>query len=367
MSTREFRETYWTQVKDTSPGYIYKDVSVFDPMLCDINYRWFCPYGGIILDPFSGGSVRGIVANVLGYTYIGIDINEKQIEANIEQAEKLGLDQKKLIWTVGDSRNIIPLTKKHYDKVDFIFSCPPYFNLEVYTDKESDISSINNYDEFIESYNLIIFNTVKMLKDRRFAGIVVSNFRDRKTGFYYNFVGDTINAFKKAGMGLYNEVVYQQMAGTASLRAGQVFRATRKFTRTHQSLLLFYKGENPKEGLEQHCFSIRPDGDRLQQFLSKGSGQIDKFLKKSHHKNAEHKIDSNDESESADEAKRALPRGTDSADDESEPENDHKTTNLDPILSSLRPCKVIIQPIGYYSIDEIEESDNEKKQYLLLK
>jgi len=265
---------------------------------------------------------------------------------------------------VGDSRNIIPLTKKHYDKVDFIFSCPPYFNLEVYTDKESDISSINNYDEFIESYNLIIFNTVKMLKDRRFAGIVVSNFRDRKTGFYYNFVGDTINAFKKAGMGLYNEVIYQQMAGTASLRAGQVFRATRKFTRTHQSLLLFYKGENPKEGLEQHCFSIRPDGDRLQQFLSKGNGQIDKFLKKSHHNNAGStgvtELDSNDESESADEAKRVLPRGTDSGDDESEPENDHNTTNLDPILSSLRPCKVIIQPIGYYTINEIEESDNEK-------
>ncbi len=36
--------------------------SIFDPVLCELAYRWFCPPGGLILDPFAGGSVRGIVA-----------------------------------------------------------------------------------------------------------------------------------------------------------------------------------------------------------------------------------------------------------------------------------------------------------------
>lgn len=33
--------------------------SVFDPVLCEVAYTWFCPKGGAILDPFCGGSVRG--------------------------------------------------------------------------------------------------------------------------------------------------------------------------------------------------------------------------------------------------------------------------------------------------------------------
>lgn len=61
--------------------------SVFDPYLTEILYRWFCPDSGRILDPFAGGSVRGIVANRLGYDYTGIDIRPEQIQADIEQAE----------------------------------------------------------------------------------------------------------------------------------------------------------------------------------------------------------------------------------------------------------------------------------------
>ena len=62
------------------------DTSIFDPVLCELMYRWFCPMGGAILDPFAGGSVRGIVANYLGYKYTGIDIRQEQIDSNREQA-----------------------------------------------------------------------------------------------------------------------------------------------------------------------------------------------------------------------------------------------------------------------------------------
>ena len=43
--------------------------SIFDPVLTEIAYRWFCPRQGAILDPFAGGSVRGIVASKLGRRY----------------------------------------------------------------------------------------------------------------------------------------------------------------------------------------------------------------------------------------------------------------------------------------------------------
>ena len=61
-------------------------VSIFDPALCEVLYHWFCPDGGEIIDPFAGGSVRGVVANYLGYNYTGIDIREEQIDSNRDQA-----------------------------------------------------------------------------------------------------------------------------------------------------------------------------------------------------------------------------------------------------------------------------------------
>lgn len=49
----------------------YNNTSIFDPVLCELMYRWFCPENGLVIDPFAGGSVRGIVANYLGYKYTG--------------------------------------------------------------------------------------------------------------------------------------------------------------------------------------------------------------------------------------------------------------------------------------------------------
>jgi DNA modification methylase len=48
------------------PRESYTGTSIFDPVLCELMDRWFCPENGLILDPFAGGSVRGIVANKLG-------------------------------------------------------------------------------------------------------------------------------------------------------------------------------------------------------------------------------------------------------------------------------------------------------------
>jgi len=45
-------------------------VSIFDPVICELVYRWWCPPCGLVLDPFAGGSVRGIVAAKLGSVLI---------------------------------------------------------------------------------------------------------------------------------------------------------------------------------------------------------------------------------------------------------------------------------------------------------
>src|SRR5215471_15335327 len=78
--------------------------SIFDPVLCELVYRWFCPPAGLVLDPFAGGSVRGIVAAKLGLRYTGIDLSRRQIEENRKQAAEICGQQSQPTWIVGDSR-----------------------------------------------------------------------------------------------------------------------------------------------------------------------------------------------------------------------------------------------------------------------
>jgi hypothetical protein len=36
----------------------FKNISIFNPVLCELMYHWFCPENGKILDPFAGGGCQ---------------------------------------------------------------------------------------------------------------------------------------------------------------------------------------------------------------------------------------------------------------------------------------------------------------------
>ena len=209
-------------------------VSIFDPALCEVLYRWFCPDGGTILDPFAGGSVRGIVANKLGYNYTGIDIREEQIESNYEQGRKI-LNYNCPEWICGDSNVELDLFDRSFD---FVFSCPPYADLEVYSELDGDISN-KPYNEFLKLYESIINKSCKLLKKGGYACFVVGEVRD-KNGNFYGFVPDTINCFLNSGMKYYNEAILLNPVGTASIRANGNMK-TKKLVKIHQNVLIFKK------------------------------------------------------------------------------------------------------------------------------
>jgi hypothetical protein len=211
----------------------------FDPVLAELCYKWFVPPKGVILDPFAGGPIRGIVASQLGYRYIGVDLRQEQVDIDYKKAQNLKLDP---FWVVGDSLIEVPKIK---EQVDFVFSCPPYFDLEVYTDDKNDLSNQQSYEEFLRVYISIINESVKKLKDNRFACFVVGDIRD-ENGFYRGFVNDTIDCFRRAGTRLYNEAILVNVVGSVSLRVNRQFGIYRKLGKLHQNVLVFYKGSNCK-------------------------------------------------------------------------------------------------------------------------
>lgn len=240
LSPDEFERNHWVE----PDSEIISGTSIFDPVLCELAYRWFSPPGGRILDPFAGGSVRGIVAAWLGRHYTGIDLSERQVIANHEQWKTIGKKAPKggsAKWLVGDSQAMDDLLAGYESAADLVFSCPPYGDLEVYSEDKRDLST-KTHDEFILCYRTIIAKAVGLLRPDRFAVFVVGDFRDKK-GFYRNFVSTTIAAFQMAGAKLYNEAVLVTSVGSLPIRVGRQFAVGRKLGKTHQNLLVFVKGD----------------------------------------------------------------------------------------------------------------------------
>jgi DNA modification methylase len=248
IKSEEGRDIAPTSVSKNTPEYMQgrgnnEGGSIFDSVLCELAYVWFSPLGGIVLDPFAGGSVRGIVASKLGRQYIGHELRQEQVAANQQQGSEIcGDDAAPPAWICGDSRNIDQTCADV--KADLVFSCPPYADLEVYSDDPKDLSTLG-YEQFREAYFEIIKKACALLKPDRFACFVVGEVRDKK-GNYYDFVGDTIKAFRAAGLEYYNEAILVTAVGSLPIRAGKQFSASRKLGKTHQNVLVFVKGDGKR-------------------------------------------------------------------------------------------------------------------------
>ncbi len=208
--------------------------SIFDPVLCECMYRWFTKEDDEILDCFAGGSVRGIVASKLKRNYTGIDLSENQIGHNIMQGKKI-CESHMPNWICDNGLNVDKLEKKF----NFLFSCPPYYNLEVYSENPEDISTMD-YADFLDDYREIIRKSCDRLHDNSFAVFVVGEVREGNN--YVGFVPDTIKAFEDAGMSYYNEMILLQEPATAAMRAEKFMNVSRKIPKSHQNVLMFLKG-----------------------------------------------------------------------------------------------------------------------------
>lgn len=243
ISNREFEDNYLV-INDGGGRLSDTGTSIFDPVLTETMISWFSAKDDMVIDPFAGGSVRGVVSGMLERNYVGVDLRQEQIDANIEQGDALQ-PSRMPVWVCGDSMNIQSIAKGEYD---FMLTCPPYGDLEVYSDNPADISNMTD-EGFDETYSEILTRTVQMLKDDRFAVVVVGNYRNKK-GYMRDLVGITVRAMEQAGAHYYNDFVIVTPVGSLPIRAGKAFQATRKMGRTHQYCLCFVKGD-PKKAAQR--------------------------------------------------------------------------------------------------------------------
>jgi DNA modification methylase len=226
-------------------------VSVFDPVLAEIMIRWFSiPDSKCrIFDPFSGGSVRGIVASVLGHEYVGIDLREEQIAANERQytamKDRMPDNHIKPQWIAGDSKETNKIlssqSQQQQEKFDLVLTSPPYFRIEHYSDLEQDLNNMT-WNGFCEAYREIIHQTADIMKDNRFICWNVGNARDPKTKMFVNQQDKTKEYFAEKGFYLQNELVLIHPIYSLIFRTNLMFQGKRTIPKQHEYVLVFYNG-----------------------------------------------------------------------------------------------------------------------------
>lgn len=214
-------------------------VSLLDPVLSELIIKWYAPKqeNNNIFDCFAGDTVFGFVAAYQENNFTGIELRQEQVNFNNSTSPENAQ------YICDDGRNVLQHIGKNTQ--DLFFSCPPYFDLEVYSNKENDASNQKTYEEFYKILDEAFTNSIQCLKDNRFAVIVLGDVRDKKTGEYYDFSGSVKATFKRNGLKLYNELILLDPLGTAPLRANK-FSVSRKNIKVHQNVLVFYKGDTSK-------------------------------------------------------------------------------------------------------------------------
>ena len=251
QKTRQHREELGLTFKEYLEKYVPDDVkereaqkvlsagvSLLDPVMAEIVCRWFGMENCKTFDCFAGDSVFGYVSAHLGNEFVGIELRPEQAQLNNERVE--GMNAR---YICDDGQNVAQHIEP--ESQDLLFSCPPYFDLEVYSDLPNDASNQGSYEDFIAILRNAFSAAIGCLKEDRFAVIVVGDVRDKTTGCYYDFCGDIKRIFKDNGVNLYNEIILIETGASTALRASR-YMESRKVAKMHQNILVFYKG-NTKE------------------------------------------------------------------------------------------------------------------------
>lgn len=200
------------------------------PLMEMIIVRYGGSKGSKILDAFAGGPPRGLVSAIMGHEYVGFEIRQEQIDENEATLEKLSLEGAYYIHADGRFLDID-------EQFDCAITCPPYFDLEQYSEQPDDLSNLGSYTEFNASMWLCAQAHRQRMKPGAFVCVIVGLFRDKK-GELIDFPADTVENFRDAGFTYWQNIILSKNFASAAIRASNAWRG-HKLVPRHENLLIF--------------------------------------------------------------------------------------------------------------------------------
>jgi len=228
-----------TQAKKEGKEYF----SEFNPLVAENIINFWSDENDNILDMFAGRT-RGIVAGLKHRKYYGFEVSPKvqKIVSAIIKKGKDRFDEGYVPIIYCDDAKNIP--KYNLPKIDLIFTCPPYHDLEKYESVKGQLSDIKDYGKFLEKLKNIMRISLSKLKYNGFVCLVVGDFRKEER--LIPFDCDVVKMMEELGVVLWDKVVLQNIHfGWAGIKFGNIKhkRITSKVT---EYLLVFKKISNKK-------------------------------------------------------------------------------------------------------------------------
>lgn len=109
------------------------EYSHFPTQVGDLCFQLFLREATQLFDPFAGWGERASLARTYGVPYVGVDCNP---DALLFARERYGVEN-----TLGDSRTFDPPC------FDGLITCPPYWNLEPYSD--AGLDATESWEDFM--------------------------------------------------------------------------------------------------------------------------------------------------------------------------------------------------------------------------
>jgi hypothetical protein len=158
-----------------------------------------------VLDISVGWGGRMLGASSLGkdIRYVGIEPCEKTYEGLCKIKETLGLTNVQLINKPAEIALFDNEDLLQSEKFDLALTSPPYFNLEIYSDEETQSLNYGSYENWIENFlRPVILNVISRV---RYSAWSVKNF---KTDKKYNLLDDIIKIHEENGWIINNDLMF---------------------------------------------------------------------------------------------------------------------------------------------------------------
>ncbi|MHA1660080.1 MAG: DNA methyltransferase [Promethearchaeota archaeon] len=218
-------------------------ISMFPRNILEELLEFYTEKGDVFFDPFAGHNSRMEAAFKKGRHYIGWDCSHEFMEFNRKLMGNLLKDNPKstrIKLVEGDSRNI----DEKDNSMDFIFTSPPYWCLEWYSDEPEQLGNLS-YPNFMKDITKIYTQCFRVLKPGKFCIINVNDFR--LNGKYYSYHVDTVNALKRAGFKQFDTIIMKYSNSMRQCFPNQILKE-KLLPKVHEYLLVFLKPDPTKKG-----------------------------------------------------------------------------------------------------------------------
>lgn len=139
-------------------------LSIYNPTQARLLLDYYMPPQARVLDPFMGRGTRSVMSYDLGMTYEGFDTCTETIALNRALLERAndGAFPEGFVLHHGDGTALAPYDGQE-NVFDGVFTCPPYYNTEVYGGEEGDLSHMSDSD-FDDRIRVMFHHLYRLVK-----------------------------------------------------------------------------------------------------------------------------------------------------------------------------------------------------------